>query len=128
MEAVIYRTLDREGVRPKLRGERGLCRRGENPGAQRRIPRPRQRDRRPLFADGTTDPDTGVILLGDVVICAKRAVEQAEQYGHSVEREFCFLSAHSTLHLLGYDHETELDEKIMRAKQTEILESLGITQ
>lgn len=63
-----------------------------------------------------------------MVICAKRAVEQAEQYGHSVEREFCFLSAHSTLHLLGYDHETELDEKIMRAKQTEILESLGITQ
>ena len=80
------------------------------------------------FADGTADPDTGVILLGDVVICAKRAVEQAERFGHSAEREFCFLAAHSTLHLLGYDHETELDEKIMRRKQTEILDSLGITQ
>ena len=82
----------------------------------------------PPTGAGTADPDTGVILLGDVVICAKRAVEQAERFGHSAEREFCFLAAHSTLHLLGYDHETELDEKIMRRKQTEILDSLGITQ
>ncbi len=128
MEAVIYRTLDREGYDRSCEVSVAFVEE-----AKIRALNAEYRGRDSVtdvlsFADGTPAPDTGVILLGDVEICAKRAVEQAEQYGHSVEREFCFLSAHSTLHLLGYDHQTELDEKIMRAKQTEILESLGITQ
>lgn len=60
--------------------------------------------------------------LGDVFICIDRAIEQAEEYGHSVAREVGFLAVHGYLHLLGYDHMTEEDEKIMFKKQEEILE------
>ena len=128
MEAVIYRTLDREGYDRSCEVSVAFVEE-EKIRALNAAYRGRDSVTDVLsFADGTADPDTGVILLGDVVICAKRAVEQAERFGHSAEREFCFLAAHSTLHLLGYDHETELDEKIMRRKQTEILDSLGITQ
>ncbi len=81
------------------------------------------------FPDGTVNPEDGEEFLGDVIICAKRALEQAKEYGHSEEREFSFLCAHSVLHLLGYDHETgEQDEQIMFKKQSEILENLGITR
>ncbi len=81
------------------------------------------------FPDGTVNPEDGEEFLGDVIICAKRALEQAEEFGHSIEREFSFLCAHSMLHLLGYDHETgEQDEQIMFKKQSEILENLGITR
>ena len=59
--------------------------------------------------------------LGDVFICIERAIEQAADYGHSVEREMGFLAVHGYLHLIGYDHMTEADEKIMFAKQDEIL-------
>jgi len=81
------------------------------------------------FPDGTVNPEDGEIMLGDVIICAKRAFDQSEEYGHSLEREICFLCAHSLLHLLGYDHETdEEDEKIMFAKQKKILDDLGIVK
>ena len=59
--------------------------------------------------------------LGDVFICIDRAIEQAVEYGHSIEREIGFLAVHGYLHLTGYDHMTEEDEKIMFAKQEEIL-------
>ena len=59
--------------------------------------------------------------LGDVFICIDRAIEQATDYGHSIEREMGFLAVHGYLHLTGYDHMTEEDEKIMFAKQEEIL-------
>lgn len=65
-------------------------------------------------------------FLGDIVISVEKAVEQAEDYGHSVERELAFLTVHGTLHLLGYDHMTETDEKEMFALQKEILESMGV--
>lgn len=64
--------------------------------------------------------------LGDIMICYKRAAEQAEEYGHSLERELSFLAVHGVLHLLGYDHMTEADESVMRGKQTAILNGLGV--
>lgn len=65
------------------------------------------------------------IVLGDIVLSLEKAALQAEEYGHSLEREVCFLAVHSTLHLLGYDHETsEEDEKEMFARQNEIMKTL----
>ncbi len=70
-------------------------------------------------------PDT-LTLLGDIIISRDTAYRQAEEYGHSPKREFCFLAAHSALHLLGYDHETDEEREEMEAKQREILDKLGI--
>ena len=72
--------------------------------------------------------DTGEgVTLGDVVISLEKAKAQAEEYGHSLEREIAFLTVHSVLHLLGYDHETgEEDEKEMFRRQDEIMDKLGI--
>ena len=66
--------------------------------------------------------------LGDIAICLERAEEQAEEYGHSLERELAFLAVHGSLHLLGYDHMKPQDEQEMFAKQTEILNAMGITR
>ncbi len=66
------------------------------------------------------------LVLGDIVINVKRAAEQAEQYGHSLKRELAFLTAHSMLHLLGYDHMEKSEEEIMFKKQEEILELMEI--
>lgn len=64
--------------------------------------------------------------LGDIFICVPRAFEQAKDYGHSVEREIGFLSVHGYLHLCGYDHMTEDDEKVMFAMQDKILNDAGL--
>lgn len=84
----------------------------------------------PLFeADEgfTLDPAIGAVALGDIVISAERAWEQAEEFGHSFSREVCFLAVHSTLHLLGYDHEvSEEDEKYMNDTQEEVLAKMGL--
>ena len=73
------------------------------------------------------DPAIGAVALGDIVISAERAWEQAEEYVHSFAREVCFLAVHSTLHLLGYDHEvSEEDEKYMNETQEEILAKMGL--
>lgn len=66
--------------------------------------------------------------LGDIAICYERAVEQAEEYNHSLERELAFLAVHGSLHLMGYDHMTSEDETAMFAKQEEALQSLGLTR
>ena len=66
------------------------------------------------------------VILGDIVISVDRAKEQAEEYGHTLEREISFLTIHGFLHLLGYDHLNEEDEKKMFAKQNEILNEFGI--
>ncbi len=71
-------------------------------------------------------PETGELLLGDIVISIERARRQALEYGHSLKREICFLTAHSMLHLFGYDHIEEKERMAMEAKQEEILQSLGI--
>lgn len=70
-------------------------------------------------------PET-LTMLGDIIISRDTAYRQADEYGHSPKREFCFLAAHSALHLLGYDHETEEEREEMEAKQREILDELGI--
>ncbi len=76
-----------------------------------------------------TDPETGAILLGDIVISLERADEQAKEFGHSFRREVAFLITHSLFHLLGYDHvDSEEDEKLMFGKQDKVLEKLGITR
>ena len=81
--------------------------------------------------DGTQEKntETGAIMLGDVVISLEMAVKQAQMFGHSLEREVGFLTVHSMLHLLGYDHETSpLDDRIMREKEESVLEKLGISR
>ena len=67
-------------------------------------------------------------FLGEIYICYDRCVEQASEYGHSIKREFCYLAVHGLLHLLGYDHMTEEDKKVMRAKEEEILGEYDITR
>ncbi len=85
----------------------------------------------PLGLNGKYDinKETGYALLGDVVISLETAMRQAEMYGHSLEREIGFLTVHSMLHLLGYDHETSpLEERQMREKEETVLEELGISR
>ena len=67
-------------------------------------------------------------LLGDIYISIDKAKEQAKEYGHSLERELCFLAVHGIYHLLGYDHEKEEAAEIMFKKQEEVLEEYGITR
>lgn len=66
--------------------------------------------------------ETGIpVMLGDIVISTTQAAEQAEAYGHSLEREICYLSVHSVLHLLGYDHMEEDEKRVMRAREKAIM-------
>lgn len=84
----------------------------------------------PLGSDGQYDenPETGMKMLGDIVISVEHAYAQAELYGHGIEREISFLAVHSMLHLLGYDHvDSKLEESIMREKQEIILDELGLS-
>jgi probable rRNA maturation factor len=67
-------------------------------------------------------------MLGDIIISIERTKEQAEEYGHSFDRELGFLALHGFLHLLGFDHMTEEDEKVMFTKQKEILEEYGLSR
>lgn len=76
--------------------------------------------------DDNFNPDTGEIMLGDIVISADKVREQANSYGHSEKREFAFLIVHSMLHLFGYDHMTPEDASLMEPKQNLILEELKI--
>ncbi len=71
-------------------------------------------------------PETGLVNIGDVVICLERAKQQAKEYGHSLKREICFLALHGLLHLLGYDHVQSDDEKQMVDLQKQILQMAGI--
>lgn len=74
------------------------------------------------------DPDSGELILGDIIISVDRVVSQASEYGHSHKREFAFLVAHSMLHLCGYDHMTPEEEREMIQKQEAVLNHLGITR
>ena len=78
--------------------------------------------------DCAFDPETGELLLGDIVISKEKVIAQAEEYGHSIRREFAFLVAHSMLHLMGYDHMEEEERAVMEEKQREILELLAISR
>lgn len=72
------------------------------------------------------DPKTGAQILGDVVISMEKAVEQAERYGHNIQREVGYLTAHSVLHLLGYDHEDNMERVRMREKEEKVMSLLGL--
>ena len=72
------------------------------------------------------NPDTGELMLGDIVISTDHVISQAEAYGHPVKREFAFLIAHSMLHLQGFDHEEPAEAELMYEAQEKILERLGI--
>lgn len=76
------------------------------------------------FAD-CFNPETGELMLGDIMISVNKVEEQAEKYGHSMERELAFLTAHSMLHLCGYDHMEENERLLMEEKQRQILETMG---
>ncbi len=65
-------------------------------------------------------------LLGDIIISFEKTVQQAEDYGHSINRELGFLVVHGFLHLLGYDHQNEVDEKVMFSRQEELLTAYGL--
>jgi len=83
-------------------------------------------DGEPQIQPGDIDPDSGRVFLGDIIISVEKAFEQAGNFGHSVERELSFLAVHGALHLLGYDHETETDEKRMFSLQEDILNEMGL--
>ncbi len=74
------------------------------------------------------DPESGELILGDIIISADKVKEQALKFGHSQKREFAFLTAHSMLHLCGYDHMTQAQADVMEQKQEKVLEVLGITR
>lgn len=83
----------------------------------------------PLGENGEYDKnlDTGALLLGDIVINVARAMEQAEMYNHSLQREIGFLTVHSMLHLLGYDHENGgLEQSLMRSREETVLTKIGL--
>ena len=80
----------------------------------------------PMIGDDDT-ADVTSVMLGDIVLSLERAIEQGDEYGHGYERELAFLCIHSTLHLLGYDHETgEEDEREMRRRQSAIAALMGL--
>jgi len=72
------------------------------------------------------NPENGFKMLGDIIISLETAERQAHEYGHGLERELAFLCVHSMLHLLGCEHESEADEKVMREKQTKVLKDMGL--
>lgn len=74
------------------------------------------------------EPDSGELILGDIILSVDKIKEQAIEYGHSQMREYAFLIAHSMLHLCGYDHMEEEEAKVMETKQKAVLEKIGITR
>ena len=73
-------------------------------------------------------PDSGELILGDIILSCDRILEQAESFGHSTRREYAFLIAHSMLHLCGYDHMEPDEASVMEEKQNHVLDRLGITR
>ena len=82
----------------------------------------------PQFEDCNALPEAGEICLGDVVICREKAVQQAEEFGHTFEREILYLFTHSVLHLLGYDHMEEHEKKEMREREERVMTYLHMAR
>lgn len=89
---------------------------------------PEQLDEEDLICQDAFNPDSGELMLGDIVICVPRMLEQAIEYGHSAQREYAFLIAHSMMHLFGHDHMEAEEAAVMEEKQERILQKLGITR
>lgn len=90
---------------------------------------PPTKEREAFFSslqEADLDPETGALSLGNIVICYERACDQAKEFGHTLERELAFLTVHSMLHLLGYDHESPAEEEDMFLRQEEILQKMGL--
>ena len=85
-------------------------------------------DRKESIINSEWDPVEESVMLGDIVINYEQALAQAEEYGHSADRELAFLTAHSLLHLLGYDHMEPEEEQTMQEHQERILTALSITR
>lgn len=81
-----------------------------------------------VFDEYDLDPETGAIMLGELVVSVEKVKEQAAEYGHSVKRELAFLLCHGFLHLMGYDHETAEDEAVMKPLAEKILSEGGYTR
>ncbi|MGN0383317.1 MAG: rRNA maturation RNase YbeY [Eubacterium sp.] len=81
-----------------------------------------------IYSTEYFNPDTGELILGDMVISLEKVIEQAEEYGHSQLRELAFLTVHSVLHLFGYDHIEPSDALIMEDKQKRIMSDLNINR
>lgn len=82
----------------------------------------------PQYEDLNEIPEVGEICLGDVVICPEQALLQADEYGHSGERELVYLFVHSMFHLLGYDHMSEEEKIEMRSQEEKIMEQVGLVR
>lgn len=82
----------------------------------------------PQYAAGEIINEEGPICLGDVVICTEQALLQADEFGHSPERELTYLFVHSMFHLLGYDHSDDMHKEIMRRKEESIMEKVGLSK
>lgn len=80
------------------------------------------------LARAPRDPESGGVALGDVALCLTRAAQQAEEYGHSFERELSYLCVHAALHLLGFDHLCDKDRRLMRGEEERILSHIGQTR
>lgn len=74
------------------------------------------------------NPENGNVVLGDIILSLEKAKQQAEEYGHSIEREVAFLTVHSVLHLLGYDHMIIEDEVIMRKEEEQVLSNMNLSR
>lgn len=127
VERAVCATLDYEGVTSDAEVSVTFT---DNAGIRelnreyRNIDRPTDVLSFPLFEDAAD----GTKMLGDIVLSLEKCAAQAEEFGHGFDRECAFLTVHSTLHLLGYDHETgEADELDMRKRQTEVMDKLGLT-
>ena len=79
-----------------------------------------------VFDEEQVAVDGDVRVLGDIVISVEKIISQAEEYGHSFEREMCYMTVHSMLHLLGYDHMTDDDKKLMRGREDAVMDYLNI--
>lgn len=79
-----------------------------------------------LAGAGDTDPETGALMLGDIVISLDAVKRQADEYGHSFDRELGYLTVHGMLHLLGYDHKHDGDKRNMRGAEDAVMEALGL--
>jgi probable rRNA maturation factor len=113
--------MDDEGVRELNRDYRGV----DSPTDVLSFSLLEELDEEPeVFMDGGEE----TLALGDIIISAEAVERQAEEYGHSITRELCFLAVHGAFHLLGYDHQTPEAEQIMEAKQQQILDVLNISR
>lgn len=111
---------------PSIRQINNQFRNNDNSTDVLSFPMVNMKDGTILSEEGDYDPDEGLLLLGDIVISLETAGRQADQYGHSLERELAFLTSHGMFHLLGYDHVEIKEEARMMSKQEAVLDKLEL--